>query len=140
MPSEPIAALADIDDAAIAESAAAGLAAGNFVDDESKADIIVLRYLAHSVALARTLPGRDLLKSNATVETLFDRLREGDDDDVLEECVDALVDVVIGPSDGPTIPDEAETEAAVLAADHIVTTAADHLFRDVLRTPPRPAN
>jgi hypothetical protein len=137
MPSDPVTALAAINDSAIAESAAAGVLAGQIEAEGSQADAILLRYLQHAVALARACPARDLLKANATADTLFDRLREADDDDILEECADALIDLVIGPVAGQGIPDEAQTEAAVLAADHIITTAAQALFKDVLR-PPRP--
>jgi hypothetical protein len=133
MPSDPVTALAAIDDAAIAEAAAAGLLAGQMEGEGSAADAIVLRYLQHAVVLARACPARDLLKANATADTLCDRLREGDEDDILEECADALIDVVIGPVAGQAIPDEAQTEAAVLAADHIIATAVQTLFRDVLR-------
>jgi hypothetical protein len=135
MPSDPTTALADIDDSAIAESAAAGLLAGQIEGEGSPADAILLRYLQYAVALARACPARDLLKANATAETLFDRLREADEDDILEECADALIDLVIGPVAGHGIPDEAQTEAAVLAADHIITTAVQALFKDVLRAP-----
>jgi hypothetical protein len=135
MPSDPMTALAAIDDAAIAEAAAIGLLAGQMEGDGSPADAIVLRYLQHAVALARACPARDLLKANATADTLFDRLREGDEDDILEECADALIDIVIGPIAGQGIPDEAQTEAAVLAADHIIMTAVQALFQNVLRAP-----
>jgi len=138
MQSDPMTALAAIDDAAIAESAAAGLLAGQIGAEGSPADAIVLRYLQHALGLARACPVRDLLKANATAETLFDRLREGDEDDILEECADALVDIVIGPVAG--IPDEAQTEAAVLAADYIITIAVQSLFQGVLRSPPRRAH
>ena len=134
MPTDPLAALAAIDDAAIAKSAAAGLLAGQIGAEGSPADAIVLRYLQHAMVLARACPLRELLKANATAETLLDRLREGDEDDILEECADALVDIVIGPV--AFIPDEAQTEAAVLAADHIITVAVKTLFQEVLRKPP----
>jgi hypothetical protein len=135
MPPDPVTALAAIDDSAIAESAAAGLLAGQMAGEGSPADAVLLRYLQHAVALARACPARDLLKANATADTLFDLLREGDEDDILEECADALIDIVIGPVAGQGIPDEAQTEAAVLAADHIITTAVRTLFKDVLRPP-----
>jgi hypothetical protein len=132
-PSDPVAALAALDDAAIAEATTAGLLAGDFKSDEPSADAVLIRYLEHSLALARALPARDLLKANATAETLFDRLREDDGDDVLEECVDTLVMIVVGPPEGEDLPDEAATEAAVLSVEHVIEVAACHLYRGVLK-------
>jgi len=130
---DPVAALAALDDAAIAEAATAGLIAGDFKSGESKADIVVIRYLQHSIALARALPARELLKSNASAETLFHRLGEDDAEDVLEECMDELVVIIIGPLEGEGVPDEAMTEAAVLAADHVMASAVNHLYQGVLK-------
>jgi len=132
-PFDPVAALAALDDAAIAEATTAGLLAGDFKSDESSADAVLIRYLEHSLALARALSARDLLKAHATAETLFDRLREDDGDDFLEECMDKLVMTVTGPLESGGVPDEAATEAAVLSIEHVVEVAVNHLYRGVLK-------
>lgn len=133
MPSDPVAALAALDDAAIAEAAVAGLLAGNFKSEESRADAVLIRYLEHSIALARALPARDLLKANATAETLLDRLREDDGDDLLDECADELVMTVVGPLERGAVPGEATAEAAMLSAEHIITVAVNQLYQGVLK-------
>jgi hypothetical protein len=132
-PSDPVAVLAALDDAAVAEATTAGLLAGDFKFDETNADAVLIRYLEHSLALARALPARDLLKANATTETLFDRLREDDGDDFLEECVDKLVMTVVGTFESEDVPDEAATEAAVLSIEHVIEIAVNHLYRGVLK-------
>jgi hypothetical protein len=132
-PSDPVAALAALDADAVAEATTAGLLAGEFKSDETCADAVLIRYLEHSLALARALPARDLLKTHATTETLFDRLRVDDGDDFLEECVDKLVMTVVGRVESEDVPDEATTEAAVLSIEHIIEVAANHLYRGVLK-------
>jgi hypothetical protein len=119
--------------AAIAEATTAGLLAGDIKSDESSADAVLIRYLEHSLALDRALPVRDLLKAHPTAETLFDRLREDDGDDFLEECMDKLVMSITGPLESKGVPDEAATEAAVLSIEHVVEAAVNHLYRGVLK-------
>jgi hypothetical protein len=130
---DPVAALAAIDADAITEAAAAGLVAGPMTEGGSVADIALVRYLEHAVSLARALPERDLLKVNVDIETFFERLHDDDDDDLLEETIDELVLLVIGPAKTADVPDEATTEAAVLVVDGMVGAAAGRLFQGVLR-------
>ncbi|WP_158747753.1 hypothetical protein [Acidisphaera sp. L21] len=127
------AALAAIDDDAIAEAAAAGLLAGSFKDEDSQADAVLVRYLMHAVALARAIPARALSKYNATVDSFTEQLREDDADDGLEECVDDLIVLAIGPIEGHGVPDETATEAAVLRVEAMTTAAMRSLFKTILK-------
>ena len=130
---DPATALAAIDDDAIAEAAAAGLLAGRFDDEDSQADAMLVRYLKRAVALARAIPKPTMTKYNATVDSFTERLRDDDTEDALEECVDDLVVLVIGPIAGHDAPDEATTEAAVLRVEAMTTAAMRSLFEGVLK-------
>jgi hypothetical protein len=76
-PSDPVAALAALDDAAVAATATAGLLAGDFESDEASADAILIRCLEHSLGLVRARPMRDLSKATAAEETRFDPATRG---------------------------------------------------------------
>ena len=128
---DPVAGLAAIDADAITEAAAAGLLAGGLTDEGSRGDAAIIGYLEHLVNLGRVIPDQDLLTASTNIETLIERLQQDDVDDVLEECVDELIVLVIGPFKGALVPDEATTEAAVLAVEGMISVAVARLFKDI---------
>jgi hypothetical protein len=115
-PSDPVAALGALHDAAIAQAAMAGFLAAHVKSDKSRAGAYSIHYLGH--ALVRALPAIDLLKAHATAETVFDRLRDGGGDDFPEEYADERVTTPAGPFESRDVPDEAATGTVgrVLAA------------------------
>jgi hypothetical protein len=115
-PSDPVAALAALHDAAIAQAAMAGFLAGHVKSDKSRAGAYSIHYLDH--ALVRALPAIDLLKAHATAETVFDRLRDGGGGDFPEEYADERVMTAAGPLESGNVPDETATGTVgrVLAA------------------------